>query len=128
MEKLKFLAGTWRGEAVVSHGETPITLRQTEEVQYKLGGLVLVIEGTGRDEAGKVMLNALAVASFDPQSNSYRIRAWNGGNTVESELKVSGNSFESGISDRTDNNRPPDDDGRAGPLVRDLGGYDAGPP
>lgn len=97
MEKLKFLAGSWSGEAVVSHGEKPITLRQTEEVQFKLGGLVLLIEGTGRDEAGKVMFNALAVVSFDPQSNSYRIRAWTGGNTVETEMKVTGNGFEWGF-------------------------------
>ena len=77
MEKMKFLAGTWTGEAVISLGpDKQITVRQTEEVEYKLDGTVMLIEGTGRDDSGKVVFNAMAVVSFDQKSGTYRIRAW----------------------------------------------------
>ncbi|HBY63302.1 MAG TPA: hypothetical protein DEH78_26060 [Solibacterales bacterium] len=95
LEKLKFLTGSWAGEATVSLGPgRPMQLRQTEEVQFKLDGLLLLIEGTGRDDTGKVVFNALAVVSFDAAAGVYRIRAWTGGNTVETELKVSAGGFE----------------------------------
>jgi hypothetical protein len=95
MQKLKFLAGKWQGEAMVTTPEgTRVTLVQTEEVTYKLDGLLLVIEGTGRDETGKVVFNALAVVSYDPGTSTYRIRAWNAGQSVETELKVEDKAFE----------------------------------
>ena len=40
----------------------PLELIQTEDVQYKLGGLVLSIGGIGRNNAdGKLVLQALAI-------------------------------------------------------------------
>jgi len=67
VKKLEFLAGTWSGDAKVQFGQSgPIELTQTEEVQYKLGGLILLIEGTGRAKSdGKVAFHALATISFD---------------------------------------------------------------
>jgi hypothetical protein len=98
MEKFKFLVGTWTGDATISPGEGPqLTIRQTEEVMYKLDGVVLLIEGTGRDDSGKVVFNALAIVSYDPNSGTYRIRAWNAGNFVETEIKTSGKGFDWGF-------------------------------
>jgi hypothetical protein len=50
MKKLDFLVGKWSGGASVSRGPgEPMRLRQTKEVQYKLDGLMMLIEGTGRN-------------------------------------------------------------------------------
>lgn len=98
MEKLKFLAGTWKGKATISSADgTQITLQQSEDVRFKLDGLLLLIEGTGRNDSGAVVFNALAIVSYDPHLNQYRIRAWNGGNFVETELKVLETGFEWGF-------------------------------
>ena len=75
----------------------PILLEQTQEVGYRLDGPVLVIEGTGRDAAGKVAFNALAVVSFDAVSGTYRIRAWTAGNFVDTEICVNGPGLEWGF-------------------------------
>jgi hypothetical protein len=98
MDKLGFLAGTWTGEATISAGQgKQINIKQTEQVTFKLDGLALLIEGTGRDDSGKVVFNALAVVSFDPQTGNYRIRAWNSGNFVDTEFKVLEKGFEWGF-------------------------------
>lgn len=57
MKKLSFLIGRWSGQAHLQRGlGEPALLMQTEEAQYKLDGLVLMIEGIGRtvsdDEPG----------------------------------------------------------------------------
>ena len=47
MKKLEFLVGKWSGEARVQRGPgDALELIQTEEAQYKLDGLVLLIEGS----------------------------------------------------------------------------------
>lgn len=95
MQKLKYLAGTWTGQGTVTPAQgEPIQLQQTEEVQYKLDGLLLVIEGTGRDASGKVLFNAFAVISYDTNTSTYRFRAWNSGNVLETELKLTEKGFD----------------------------------
>jgi hypothetical protein len=98
MKRLSFLSGKWIGTASISLGERgEIKIQQTEEVTYKLDGLILQIEGTGRDESGKIVFNALAIVSYDQGRQSYRIHAWNSGNFVESELRVVEKGFEWGF-------------------------------
>src|SRR5712692_10344383 len=49
MKKLAFLVGKWSGEASVLRGPREfVDLWQTEEAQFKLDGLLLIIEGAGR--------------------------------------------------------------------------------
>jgi hypothetical protein len=90
MKELTFLAGTWSGEAHVQRGAgEPVALTQTEEVQYKLDGLVLVIEGTGRSLTDqRPVLQALGIISYDDATGSYHIRAWNDGRFLESEVEL----------------------------------------
>jgi len=90
MKKLDFLAGTWFGDAHVQRGAgEPTTLIQTEEVQYKLGGLVLVIEGTGRTQKDQApVLQALGIISYDEAAGTYHIRAWNDGRYLESDVQL----------------------------------------
>ncbi len=90
MKKLEFLAGKWTGEARVLRGPgEPVVLAQTEEAQYKLDGLVLVIEGVGRSKAdGKPDLQALGIISYDDESGTYRMRAFNDGRFLETDVKL----------------------------------------
>ena len=98
MVKLNFLVGKWRGEAVVtSTAGKPITLVQTEDVSYRLDGLILQIEGVGTDSSGQVVFNAFAIVSYDQSTGGYRIRAWNSGNFVETELNVDDKGFRWGF-------------------------------
>ena len=95
MKKLSFLIGKWSGEASVLRGPGQfVELSQTEEAQFKLDGLVLMIEGVGRTKSdGKLALQALGLISFDDESGTYRMRAFNDGRWLETEVKLAdGNS------------------------------------
>ena len=98
MKKLAFLSGKRSGEALVTRGPgEPLKIQQTEDVQYRLDGLVLLVEGTGRDpQTGKVVFNALATIAWDEATNSYRFRAFNSGRYLDTELKVLDGGFEWG--------------------------------
>ena len=61
MKKLGFLVGEWSGEASVLRGPGQfVELAQTESAQFKLDGLVLMIEGVGRAKADGRVQRALA--------------------------------------------------------------------
>jgi hypothetical protein len=94
MQKLSFLAGRWSGPITVNHGPgEPMRFTQTEDVEYKLDGLVVLIEGSSRTPDGKVMFNALATIAYDDFSKKYRIRAYNAGHYVDEELTVHPDGF-----------------------------------
>jgi hypothetical protein len=90
MSKFGFLTGKWVGEARLlrSPGEL-VELLQTEEAQYKLGGLILMIEGVGRKKSGgPPILHALGIISYEDESGTYRMRAFIDGRFLESEVKL----------------------------------------
>src|SRR5258708_9045929 len=74
MKKLDFLIGKWSGEARVLRGPgEPVEMIQTEEAQYKLDGLVFLIEGGGRPKSvGKPPLQPLAMIPYDHPIEPYR--------------------------------------------------------
>jgi hypothetical protein len=90
MKKLDFLVGNWVGEALLLRGPTEsVELLQTEEAHYKLDGLILVIEGIGRTKSGgQPLLAAFGVVSFDDETGTYRLRAFNDGRSLETQLKL----------------------------------------
>src|SRR5215471_9072530 len=89
MQKLEFLVGKWEGEASVLRGPGAIEdLAQTEAAEYKLGGLVLVIEGVGRTKGGEPALQAYGIISFDDENGTYRMRAFNDGRFLETEVQL----------------------------------------
>lgn len=94
MKRLDFLIGKWSGEARILRGSgEPLELIQTEEVQFKLDGLILVIEGVGKTKAdGKAALQAFGVVSYDDETGTYRMRAYNDGRYLETDVKLSENS------------------------------------
>jgi len=93
MKKLGFLIGKWAGKARVLRGPgDPVVLVQTEDAQYKLDGLVLLIEGVGRTKTdGKPAVQALGIVSYDDQSGTYHMRAFNDGRFLEKEVKLAEN-------------------------------------
>jgi len=89
MKKLGFLVGKWVGEARILRGSgEPVELNQTEEAQYKLDGSLLLIEGVGRTKTGQPVLQALGLISYDDEIGTYRMRAFNEGRFLETELKL----------------------------------------
>ena len=91
MQKLSFLIGKWAGEASVLRGPgEPVELLQTEEASYKLDGLILLIEGVGRSKSnGQPVLQAFGIISYDDENRIYRMRAFNDGRYLESDVQLS---------------------------------------
>jgi hypothetical protein len=98
MRRLAFLVGSWTGNASVITGpDGPMKLIQTEEVQAKLAGLILTVEGTGRHPAtGEVFFRAFATIAYDDEAKVYRFRSYNNGRYLDTELKIGNKSFEWG--------------------------------
>ena len=98
MHKLSFLAGNWSGPISITRGPgEPLHLTQTEKIEYKLDGLVLLIEGKSTAADGTTPFEALATIAYDDATHSYRIRAYNAGHYVDSELKVLADGFSWGF-------------------------------
>jgi hypothetical protein len=94
MHKLSFLAGHWSGPATIVGGPgEPLHLTQREDVEYKLDGLVLLIEGKSTSADGKVAFSALATIAYDDASHTYHFRAYNAGHYLDTELSVPANGF-----------------------------------
>jgi hypothetical protein len=90
MQRLRFLIGEWSGEAVVARGPgVVVELIQTELAEFKLDGLVLVIEGVGRSKSdGKLALQAIGLITFDDARFTYRMRAFNDGRWLETDVQL----------------------------------------
>ena len=94
MRKLSFLAGHWSGPVTIVRGPgEPLHLTQTEDLEYKLDGLVLLIQGKSTSADGKVLFSALATIAYDDASHTYRFRAYNDGHYLDTELSVPTNGF-----------------------------------
>lgn len=99
MQKLSFLAGHWSGPVTIIRGPgEPLHLTQTENVQFKLDSLVLLIEGQSTDKEGRAQFQALATIAYDDASRTYRVRAYNDGRYLDTELAVQADGFSWGFS------------------------------
>jgi hypothetical protein len=82
MKKVDVLVGQWEGEATIQMGSgKPQRAFQTESVQTRLGGKILLIEGLGKRKnddgtIGDVVHDALAVLSWDDAKKSYRFSGY----------------------------------------------------
>ena len=73
-------------------------LTQTENVQYKLDGLLLLIEGQSTGPDGNAQFQALATVSYDDAAHAYRFRAYNDGHYIDTELTVNPDGFAWGFN------------------------------
>ena len=76
LEKLAWMNGQWRGEAITqTHGgEHRVT--QTERIGDFLGGTIKLLEGRGFGADGKVGFNAFGVISCDPATGRYTLHSY----------------------------------------------------
>jgi hypothetical protein len=96
MQKLAFLAGDWEGSGSIAMGPGPRrTFTQTEHIQFKQDGTLLLIEGQGTSpHDGAVVHDALAVVTFDPKSGGYKFRSFAAvGHFADTEASVDGNTM-----------------------------------
>lgn len=90
MKNLGFLVGQWAGEGRMLRpsGEW-IGFKQTERAEYKLDGLLLVIEGIRRAKTdGRPLLQDYGIASFDDVTGKYHVRAFNDGRWLETDTSL----------------------------------------
>lgn len=98
MQKLSFLVGHWSGPVtIVRETGEPLHLTQTEDVEYKLDGLILLIEGRSTHASGKVLFNALATIAYDDASRTYQFRAYHDGRYLDTELSPLDHGFSWGF-------------------------------
>ena len=104
MKKLEFLAGTWKGKAWYSMGPNrKHEVEQTETVQIKQQGVVLLVEGLGRDaSSGAIVHDAMGVLSYDDVSKTYRLTSWAGaGRSGVFDASVGSNRLEWGMKNES---------------------------
>lgn len=94
MQKLSFLTGEWEGGGTMAMGPGPrLAFTQSERIQFKHDGTLLVIEGQGKaPQTGAVVHDALAVVTFDPAAGKYKFRSFAAvGRFADTEATVEGN-------------------------------------
>jgi hypothetical protein len=100
MKKLDWLVGHWKGTGWIQMGpQGRKEFAQTETIQGKLDGLVLVIEGQGKSkEDGSSVHTALAFVSYDERAKTFRWRAFTAeGRQTDTEAKVGTETLEWGL-------------------------------
>ena len=97
MAALNFLIGDWEGDGWITMGPGPKrTFHQTEHVQSKLRGELLLIEGLGHstEDTSRVVHTALAIISYDPGQSRYHMRAYStGGKFIDADVTVKDSSY-----------------------------------
>lgn len=76
IKKLAFIEGQWQGSAhvITGPGQT-LDLDQHENVELKLEGKLMAIEGKGFNE-GKLEFNAFAIVTFNEENQKYEMQSW----------------------------------------------------
>ena len=76
ISKLNFLLGNWKGNGwMMGPDGKKSEFDQTENIQLKLDGTILMIEGEGTSN-GKVIHNALAIISYDKENDDYSFQSY----------------------------------------------------
>ena len=90
MKKLDWFVGRWQGTGWIEMGpQGRHEFAQTETIEAKLDGLVLVIEGLGKaKEDGSTVHTALAFVSYDHSAKKFRWHAFTPEGQIDTEAKV----------------------------------------
>src|SRR6476620_4024564 len=98
MKKLDKLVGQWEGSGWIQQGPKRETLAGTENVQSKVQGLAILIEGKFANPEGKVIHETLAAMSYDAKIGNYRMKTYlASGLGGEHDFKAVGENFEWGF-------------------------------
>ena len=104
MKKLAFWVGEWEGSGWSMHGPgTREEFTVHESVQSKLGGILLLVQGLGKQKdpaTGKETVghDALAVVTFDPKTGKYSFRHYTmQGMSGEAELVITEKNMQWGL-------------------------------
>ncbi len=74
MSKLSVLNGKWEGSGwMMSPKREKNNSNVKETLTWKLDNTVLLIEGIGKDDSGKVVHNAMATVFYDAKEKQYRM-------------------------------------------------------
>ena len=95
MKKLDWLVGEWKGEAVFQMGpDQKATVAQSERIEKRVGGTVLVIEGLGQAD-GRVVHEAFAIVTWDPVAKKHLVSAYlPNGRSVVADAKAGDGTLE----------------------------------
>jgi hypothetical protein len=101
MKKLSFLVGEWTGEGWTEfvpgqRRTSPIT----ENVQLRLGGTIMIVEGLGKkkaqgEQAEAVTHHAFGIISYDDKAKLYRLRSYLAdGRSTDAEASFTDEGFQ----------------------------------
>lgn len=87
LKKLSFLEGKWQGKAWAMMGPgKEYNVIQNEDVQFKLEGEILLVEGTGRMD-GNIVFMAMGIVSYDASKSEYKFKTYrDGGKGVDAYM------------------------------------------
>jgi len=98
VKKLESMVGQWKGSGWIQQGAKRETFTGTENIQRKLDGLALLIEGNFSNSEGKVIHETLAVLDFNVKAAKYRFRTYlASGMSGEQDFKIVADGFEWGF-------------------------------
>jgi len=100
MKKLAWLVGHWKGTGWIQMGQRGRKeFTQTETIQSKLDGLVLIVDGLGKSkEDGSTIHTALAFVSYDERAKTFPWRAFTAeGRQTDTVAKVGTDTLEWGL-------------------------------
>ena len=73
MSHVRFLVGQWKGSGWMLMDGKKQYFDQTENIQTKLEGAVIIVEGMGKvPQTGRIIHNALAMLTYDVVKKQYR--------------------------------------------------------
>lgn len=99
MKKLEKMVGQWKGSGWIQQGPQKETFTGGENVQLKLDGLAMLVEGNFKNSEGKGIHQTLAVLSANDAGSSYKFATYlANGLTGVQELKVVDDHFEWGFA------------------------------
>lgn len=96
MKAFAWMEGKWQGEAwYLGADRTKTVITQNEDVNYKLDGAILTMEGTGSrndNDTGemKTVFRAFGVLTWNAGEPAYVLRAYRDGNYIDSEVVPNG--------------------------------------
>lgn len=71
VKKIESMVGQWKGSGWIQQGAKRETFTGTENVQSKLNGLALLVEGKFTNPEGQVIHETLAVLTFNAKESKY---------------------------------------------------------